>query len=172
MKKVKILLKLLGVSVLIGWIVHQIEVIDWKNLFKTETIQSIEDDITIIEKESLSELDLRKIKTGKRRFVTATYYNPVPEQCSGDPLITASGKKIDLDLLENEEIKWIAVSRDLLEVYNYGDKVKITCEEDPSIDGVYEIADTMNKRFENKIDLLWPVGKTGQGKWKVQIDPV
>jgi 3D (Asp-Asp-Asp) domain-containing protein len=109
-------------------------------------------------------------KLGKSHKVTATYYNPVPEQCEGDPLLTASGRRIDLEKLKREEIKWIAVSRDLLKTYKYGDVVRLTCADDPSIDGDYVIADTMHERWENKIDLLWHVDKKGKGKWEnVQI---
>lgn len=99
-------------------------------------------------------------------LVLATYYNPVAEQCWGDPLVTASGKRIDLEKLKREEIKWIAVSRDLLAHYKYGDKVILSCSEDPSIDGVYSIEDTMNERFKNRIDLLWHTSKKGRGKWE------
>lgn len=98
--------------------------------------------------------------------VTATYYHPVHSQCNGNPLITASGKEIDIDKLEKGHIKWIAVSRDLLGIFNYGDTVYLRCEHDPSIDGEYVIEDTMHKRMRRKIDLLWPVGKTGKGVWK------
>ena len=102
--------------------------------------------------------------------VQATYYHPVANQTQGNPLITASGKKIDLELLEKGHLKWIAVSRDLLERYNYGDTVSIVCSEDASLNGRYVIYDTMAKRFKNKIDFLWPKGKKHEkGVWKVRM---
>lgn len=96
-------------------------------------------------------------------IVTATVYNPVVGQCDDNPLETADTSIIDLDKLNSGELKWIAVSRDLLGDFNYGDKV-ILISEDPEINGVYEIHDTMNKRFKNTIDILRPVGET-LGKW-------
>lgn len=98
--------------------------------------------------------------------VTATYYNPVSSQCNGNPLITASGRKIDLEKLEKGHIQWIAVSRDLLKIFKYGDIVFLECDHDPSINGEYVIVDTMHERHERKIDMLWPSGKQGKGVWK------
>ncbi len=118
-----------------------------------------EDDTSLTSKEDLCE-------NLPGHYVSATYYNPVAEQCWGDPLVTASGKRIDLEKLKRDEIKWIAVSRDLLAHYNYGDKVMLSCSDDPSIEGIYTIEDTMNKRFKNKIDLLWHTDKKGKGKWE------
>jgi 3D (Asp-Asp-Asp) domain-containing protein len=82
--------------------------------------------------------------------VTATMYYAVPGQCDESPLITACGYKINPK--KATEHKWIAVSRDLLKKFKYGDKVKISNAGDK--DGIYTIADTMNKRFKNKIDFL------------------
>ena len=61
------------------------------------------------------------------------------------------------------EIKWIAISRDLLNYFKYGDKV-ILSNEDGSICGIYEIHDTMNHRHKNRIDILFPETKK-LGKW-------
>lgn len=82
--------------------------------------------------------------------VTATMYMPTVGQCDSTPLVTACGKKINPK--KASEHKWIAVSRDLLKVFKYGDKVQLTNAGDK--DGVYTITDTMNKRFKNKIDIL------------------
>lgn len=96
--------------------------------------------------------------------VTATVYNPVEEQCDDDPLITADCSRIDLERLDSGELKWIALSRDLLEKYDYGDRVEIICLSDSKINGIYEIHDTMNRRFTNKIDILMPNNRK-VGKW-------
>lgn len=86
--------------------------------------------------------------------VTATMYNPVVGQCDNDPLVTAAMYKINPK--KASEHKWIAVSRDLLKKnggrFEYGDKVIIAGAGDK--DGVYTIADTMNKRYKNRIDIL------------------
>lgn len=86
--------------------------------------------------------------------VTATFYNPVKGQCSGNSLITADGSKIDLKKLKNDQIRWIAVSRDLLKSFGFGTKVRIESSIDSTINGVYEVHDTMAKRWRNKIDIL------------------
>ena len=99
--------------------------------------------------------------------MTATVYHPVPGQTDSTPLTTADGSKIDLNKLKSGKLKWIAMSRDMLERwggdFDYGDKVKVISD-NPKINGVYEIHDTMNKRFENRIDIL--THKDGiYGKW-------
>lgn len=86
--------------------------------------------------------------------VTATMYNPEIGQCDKDPLVTAGMYKINPR--KASEHKWIAVSRDLLKrwggTFNYGDKVYISGAGHKN--GVYTIVDTMNKRFNKKIDFL------------------
>ena len=88
-----------------------------------------------------------------RDTVLLTWYNPVSSQCDADPLITADMSKINLEKLKNREIKWIAVSRDLLKNYNMGDTVIIESK-NPRINGEWVIHDKMNKRFTKRIDLL------------------
>lgn len=158
--KVILVLRILLFSIALGWLLHIIgDTVFLKNQ-ETEAIVQLNQDTLLVTEQEIGEV----------RIVTATYYNPVKEQCDSNPLITASGKEINIELLENGELKWIAVSRDLLRIYKYGDIVRITCDHDPSINGDYEITDTMHERFENTIDLLWPVGMKGKGKWEgVQI---
>lgn len=104
-----------------------------------------------------------------RRKVTATRYNPVESQCNDQPLITADMSKISLSKLKRGEIRWIAVSRDLRKIYKYGDIVEIKAKDgdDKSINGLYEVHDTMNKRFTDRIDILTHADNPhGQGKWE------
>ena len=96
--------------------------------------------------------------------VTATVYNPVVKQCDSDPLTTADLSRIDLEQLRSGELRWVALSRDLLEHFNYGDRIYIHSKSDPSINGVYEVHDTMNIRYTNYIDILKPVDQK-YGKW-------
>lgn len=108
----------------------------------------------------------RKIKKDDKIFkVTVTKYNPVKEQCDDDPLITADNSKICLNNLNAGKLKWVAVSRDLRKHFKYGEKIIIKCDHDPSINGEYEVHDTMNPRYTRTIDLLSPIGNT-KGKWK------
>lgn len=83
--------------------------------------------------------------------VTATVYHAVEEQCNSDFLTTASGRKIK-STEEAYDHKYIAVSRDLLKYFKYGDKVIISGT--GIYDGEYIVADTMNKRFKGYIDIL------------------
>ena len=116
----------------------------------------IESEMT--EEEVLSENILAK------KNITLTYYNPVKEQCDKDPHITADGSRIDLKKLRNGQLRWCAISRDLLNVYSYGDEIWIESE-NPLIRGYWIVKDTMNKKKVSSIDLLLPVGhKTGFGK--------
>lgn len=85
--------------------------------------------------------------------VLITWYNPCESQCDSDPLITADMSKIDIKKLNNRDIRWIAVSRDLLEKYSMGDTVIIESP-NPRVNGKWVIHDKMNKRFEKRIDLL------------------
>lgn len=86
--------------------------------------------------------------------VVATMYYAVENQCDSDPLITACMYKINPN--KASEHKWIAVSRNLLKMnggkFEYGDKIRLVGCGKKS--GIYTIADTMNKRFKNKIDIL------------------
>lgn len=90
--------------------------------------------------------------------VTATMYNAVEGQCDKDPYITAGMYKINPK--HASEHKWIAVSRDLLKRWNgkfqYGNKVRVKGAGHK--DGIYTIVDTMNKRYENRIDFLETTG--------------
>ena len=95
--------------------------------------------------------------------------NPVESQCNSQPLITADMSKISLSKLKRGKIRWIAVSRDLRKIYKYGDVVEIKAKDgdDNSINGLYEVHDTMNKRFTDRIDILTHIDNPhGQGKWE------
>lgn len=85
----------------------------------------------------------------------ATKYNPVKEQCDNDPLITADLSVIDLNKLNRHELRWVAVSRDMLDYFNYGDTIHIECENE-NLNGQWVIHDTMNPRWNNRIDFLVP----------------
>ena len=95
--------------------------------------------------------------------VVVTKYNPVPEQCDSDPLITADGSFIDTLALRRGELKWIAVSRDLRKHFHYGDTVILKTRQGEIL-GEYVVRDTMNPRWNNRVDILSPTGDS-LGKW-------
>lgn len=89
-------------------------------------------------------------------------YHAVKEQCDATPLVTASGAKIS-SAESAYEHRYIAISRDLLDVFPYGTKVEVSgCGE---LDGVYTVADTLNKRYKGYIDILINPDMRG-GKWE------
>lgn len=94
----------------------------------------------------------------KSNEVTATYYNAVPSQCSGNHLITADGSKINKSKLKSGKIRWVAVSRDLRSKYKYGSKIYVYSSNE-NLRGVWEVHDTMNKRYKNRIDFLFHESK-------------
>lgn len=95
-------------------------------------------------------------------IVTATVYHAVEGQCDDSPLVTASGANIS-SAESAYDHRYIAVSRDLLDVFPYGTKVEVSgCGE---LDGIYEVQDTMNRRYKGYIDLLINPDMKG-GKWE------
>ena len=86
--------------------------------------------------------------------VTVTMYNPTREQCDGTPTITADGTKINPD--KATSYRYVALSRDLLDrwggPFNYGDYIVI--EGTDGWDGIYQVRDTMNPKWTNRVDIL------------------
>src|SRR5690348_11755117 len=81
------------------------------------------------------------IQTGTRVVLDAlTVYNPTVKQCDRTPLVTASNSKIDKNKLVKQEIRWMALSRNLLKrwkgEFHYGDTVMVSSG-DPAIDGFW-----------------------------------
>jgi 3D (Asp-Asp-Asp) domain-containing protein len=96
--------------------------------------------------------------------VAMTAYNAVPEQTDGDPHITASGA------YSNPEVV-AARSVDLAEDLPFGTVIQITAASTTpgcGIDAVGDrvgyrvIADSMNSRMKNKIDILFDQHKTAR----------
>ena len=83
--------------------------------------------------------------------VQATCYHAVAEQCDADYLCTASGLTINSTNTAYDH-RYLAVSRDLLNTFPYGTEVIVSGTK--IYDGVWRVADTMNKRFTNRIDFL------------------
>lgn len=96
--------------------------------------------------------------------VVATVYNAVPGQCDDTPSTTASMFNLDLDDVYSHRI--IAMERTFMKDLGlkYGDVVKI--EGTKKWDGVWQIQDTMNKKYagQKKIDFLVP-NNVKTGKW-------
>ena len=97
--------------------------------------------------------ELSKYET-EGMIVTVTMYEPVSYQTDSTPNILADGTRIRVH--KASEYRFIAVSRNLLKRHggwlDYGDFVLLKGTNHK--DGVYQVRDTMNKRFVNRIDIL------------------
>ena len=114
---------------------------------KNIQIQSLID-----EKQRLSER-LNEYET-EGMNVTVTMYQPVSYQTDSTPNILADGTRIRTQ--SASDYKFIAVSRNLLKRWggwlDFGDFVILKGTDGK--DGVYQVRDTMNKRWVNRIDIL------------------
>ena len=114
-----------------------------KNI-QLETLRVVNSDL----KEKLNEYETEGI------HVTVTMYQPLRYQTDSTPNILADGTRIRTQ--EASNYKFIAVSRNLLIRHGgwleYGDFVLLKGTN--LKDGVYQVRDTMNKRFVNRIDIL------------------
>ena len=101
--------------------------------------------------------------------VTVTMYQPVRYQTDSTPNILADGTRIKTE--QASKYKFIAVSRNLLKRWggwlDYGDFIllKGTAHKD----GVYQVRDTMNPRFVNRVDILESPGVKPYKFEKAQI---
>lgn len=95
----------------------------------------------------------------------ATVYNAIPAQCNGDFGHTASMFRLNLNDVLSQRV--IAMERTFMKKLGlkYGDVVYI--EGTNGYDGVWQIQDTMNKRFagQHKIDILVP-NNIRYGAWE------
>ena len=114
---------------------------------KNIQIQSLSDENKRLAKE------LNKYET-EGMHVTVTMYQPVSYQTDSTPNILADGTRIRTK--EASNYKFIAVSRNLLKRWggwlDYGDFILL--RNTIGKDGIYQVRDTMNKRFVNRIDIL------------------
>lgn len=96
--------------------------------------------------------DTKYIEPVKTLNVSVSVYNPSTSQCDSTPLITASLKVIDTNLLKQNKLKWCAISHNLKQKYKYGDTLHI--QGIGKLSGKYIIVDLMNKKYFNKVDIL------------------
>ena len=129
----------------------------WVELFKgyrehwIQTIDSLEDDRVRLQ------LNIDELANGVKLEgldVVVTMYHPTRGQTDSTPDILADGTKITIH--KASEYRYVAVSRNLLKRWggwlDYGDFIVLKGTDGK--DGVYQVKDTMNKRFVNRIDIL------------------
>ena len=133
---------------------------------KNIQIQSLSDENKRLAKE------LNKYET-EGMHVTVTMYQPVSYQTDSTPNILADGTRIRVH--KASDYKFIAVSRNLLRRFggwlDYGDFVLLKGSDGK--DGVYQVRDTMNKRWVNRVDILespgTPVYKSNGKLYKTDL---
>lgn len=113
-------------------------------------------------------VEVSSVETPKEMFiVSGTYYNVDSTQCEGDPTVTADGSIIDLQKLNSGDIRWVALSRNLLKRwggrFDFGDKIKVE-HKDSRIAGIWTVRDCTAARHHNHIDFLIPKGKDFAGR--------
>tara|TARA_B100002003_G_scaffold236820_1_gene253218 strand:+ start:169 stop:681 length:513 start_codon:yes stop_codon:yes gene_type:complete len=143
----KHLISLFILLILITNIEVSTKILDKNNRYYVDEIFKLEGKITELETE------LSEYKSGGMN-VTVTMYQPVRYQTDSTPNILADGTRIRTQ--EASNYKFIAVSRNLLRRWggwlDFGDFVLL--RNTTNKDGIYQVRDTMNKRFVNRIDIL------------------
>lgn len=113
------------------------------------TTEMLLSDNVNVSSETAEENNMKKNKNTVTH-VKVTCYQPVEAQCDSDPFITADGSKIDLHKLKKGNVKWCAISRDLLWLFPKDKPKRVHIEGY----GIYEVRDVMNKRFNHRVDIL------------------
>ena len=111
-----------------------------------------QDALNLAAKLAIYEKKIKEYESNKYK-VTVTMYHPVFGQTDDTPNITADGTVIKIS--RASEYRYIAVSRNMLVDYGgflrFGDYVWVDARKKS---GLYQVKDTMNKRFMNRIDIL------------------
>ena len=87
----------------------------------------------------------------------ATKYHP---GMGGAGWVTASGSRIDNSRLKNYEIRWVALSPDMVSQYGFkmGYTIVVKCDRVPKLEGKWVVKDRMGARLRKRIDFLLPRG--------------
>ena len=129
----------------------------WTNIFRSYKDSLMNESLRKTQELTLRNEKLEKLVSEYKlegMDVTVTMYHPVSRQTDSTPNILADGTRIQVH--KASEYRYIAVSRNLLKRYrgwlDYGDFILLKGTDGK--DGVYQVRDTMNKRFVNRIDSL------------------
>ena len=129
----------------------------WKEMFRSykekimsESLKRVEE-LTLRNEQLVSLISEHKLEG---MDVTVTMYHPVARQTDSTPNILADGTRIRVH--KASEYRFIAVSRNLLKRWggwlDYGDFIYLRGTDGK--DGMYQVRDSMNARFVNRIDIL------------------
>ena len=117
--------------------------------YSNKIIDNLWDEINVLKQNSYSECyEIQSFD------VTVTTYNPTTYQTDSTPNELADGTKIKPWLAT--KYRYVALSRDLIArwggPFEYGDYIII--EGTDGWDGVYQVRDTMNPKWTNRVDIL------------------
>lgn len=113
----------------------------------------------------------------KQISLIGTIYHANQRENDSTYLITASGKLIDTNKLNNNKLRYVALSRDLLKhfklggLFKYGDKINVSSRY-KEINGIWIIVDCTSKRMKNKIDFLVPSTVNNKKYFNIKIDKI
>ena len=129
----------------------------WTQIFHSHKEKMMNESLRKTQELTLRNEKLEKLVSEYRlegMDVTVTMYHPVSRQTDSTPNILADGTRIKVH--KASEYRFIAVSRNLLKRFGgwleYNDFILLKGTDGK--DGVYQVRDTMNKRFVNRIDIL------------------
>ncbi len=94
--------------------------------------------------------------------VVATMYKPSSYYTDSTPDVLADGTRINIHKVEH--LRYVALSRNLLKrwggPFEYGDFIVVEGADDHrgNHNGIWQVKDTMNKRWVDRIDFLVPLG--------------
>ena len=123
-------------------------------------LDNMRSEIFALEDKLQEEIDKNNHSTwGAMEFdVTITMYNAVEGQTDDTPNQTADGTIINPK--KASEYRYVALSRDLIArwggPFNYGDYIMLKGTD--GHDGIYQVRDTMNPKFINRVDILLTEG--------------
>ena len=134
---------------ILGSIIPMLVIVNYTN----DIIDNLYDQINILKNNGYCECyEIQEFN------VTVTMYNPIPDQTDSTPNELADGTKINPN--KASDYRYVALSRDLLKRWNgpfdYGDYIII--EGIGKNSGIYQVRDTMNPKYTNRVDILKTCG--------------
>jgi hypothetical protein len=161
MKRVLIISALLAI-IYLPFVIDETVGVSFKSPVETKDLVHHEE--VVVRPEMIEEIQYIHIDRGTR-------YNPTPGQCDDTPFHTADGSFIDVDKLKKGEVRWVALSWDLINdpyrqrvrnedwawkgEFSLGDTIYVESESSPSINGSWVVHDVMNGRYRKSIDFLY-----------------
>ena len=145
-----ILINLIGIAIITLHYDNVVKNINAENRMLQEKVWNLEDKNDHLKDENNEMLYSNRIMYR----VTVTTYKPTRAQTDSTPNITADGTRINPR--KATQYRYVALSRDLLSrwggPFEYGDYIVIEGTGDR--DGIYQVRDTMNPKWTNRVDIL------------------